>query len=59
MIVFMPLAKLIPMATLSAILIIVAYNMSEWRSFKALLRSTKSDTAVLLVTFGIELKKEQ
>lgn len=51
MIVFMPLAKLIPMATLSAILVIVAYNMSEWRSFKALLRSTKSDIAVLLVTF--------
>ncbi|WP_034549534.1 SulP family inorganic anion transporter [Carnobacterium funditum] len=51
MLVFMPLAKLIPMATLAAILIIVAYNMSEWRSFKALLRSTKSDTAVLLVTF--------
>lgn len=53
MIVFMPLAKLIPMSTLAAILIIVAYNMSEWRSFKALLRSTKSDTAVLLVTFGM------
>lgn len=55
MIVFMPLAKLIPMATLSAILIIVAYNMSEWRSFKALLKSTKSDTAVLLVTFGMTI----
>ncbi|QRN85747.1 STAS domain-containing protein [Clostridia bacterium] len=53
MIVFMPLANLIPMATLSAILIIVAYNMSEWRSFKALLKSTKSDTAVLLVTFSM------
>jgi len=53
MIVFMPLAKLIPMATLAAILVIVAYNMSEWRSFKALLKSTKSDAAVLLVTFGM------
>ena len=51
MIMFMSLAKLIPMATLSAILIVVAYNMSEWRSFKSLLKSTKSDTAVLLVTF--------
>lgn len=51
MIIFMPLAKLIPMSTLSAILIVVAYNMSEWRSFKSLLKSTKSDTAVLLVTF--------
>lgn len=55
MVVFMPLAKLIPMATLSAILIVVAYNMSEWRSFKALLKSTKSDTAVLLVTFGMTI----
>lgn len=53
MIVFMPLAKLIPMATLSAILIVVAYNMSEWRSFKSLLKSTKSDAVVLLVTFGM------
>lgn len=53
MILFMPLAKLIPMPTLSAILIMVAYNMSEWRSFKTLLRSTKSDTVVLLVTFGM------
>lgn len=53
--VFMPLAKLIPMATLSAILMVVAYNMSEWRSFKALLKSTKSDTAVLLVTFAMTI----
>jgi SulP family sulfate permease len=52
MIALMPLAKLIPMATLSAILIVVAYNMSEWRSFKSLLKSTKSDAVVLLVTFG-------
>lgn len=51
MLVFMPYAKLIPMTTLSAILIIVAYNMSEWRSFKALLKSTKGDIAVLLATF--------
>ncbi|SHH86267.1 SulP family inorganic anion transporter [Clostridium grantii] len=55
MILFMPLAKLIPMTTLSAILIIVAYNMSEWRSFKALLKSTKSDIAVLLVTFMLTI----
>lgn len=44
-------AKLIPMATLSAILIMVAYNMSEWHSFKSLLKSPKSDIAVLLTTF--------
>lgn len=44
-------AKLIPMATLAAILVIVSYNMSEWRAFKELLRSPKSDVAVLLTTF--------
>jgi SulP family sulfate permease len=44
-------AKLIPMATLAAILVIVAYNMSEWRAFKSLLKSPKSDIAVLLTTF--------
>lgn len=44
-------ATLIPMATLAAILIIVAYNMSEWRAFKSLLKSPKSDIAVLLTTF--------
>lgn len=44
-------AKLIPMATLAAILVIVSYNMSEWRSFKSLLKSPRSDVAVLLTTF--------
>ncbi len=48
---FMPLAKYIPMACLAGILAVVAYNMSEWRSFRALLRGQKSDVAVLLVTF--------
>lgn len=51
MLVAMPLAKLIPMTTLAAILVVVSYNMSEWRTFKALLKSPKSDIAVLLVTF--------
>lgn len=44
-------AKLIPMGTLAAILVIVAYNMSEWRSFKSLLKSPRSDVVVLLTTF--------
>ena len=51
MLVLMPYAKYIPMTTLAAILIIVAYNMSEWRSFKGLLKAPKSDIAILLVTF--------
>jgi len=44
-------AKLIPMGTLAAILVIVAYNMSEWRSFKSLLKSPRSDVIVLVTTF--------
>ena len=51
MLVFMPLAKFIPLTTLSAILIIVSYNMSEWRTFKAVLKAPKSDIAILLTTF--------
>lgn len=47
----MPLAQYIPMACLAGILVIVAYNMSEWRTFKALLKNQKSDVAVLLITF--------
>ncbi len=48
-------AKLIPMATLAAILVIVAYNMSEWRAFKSLLKSPKSDVVVLLTTFFLTI----
>lgn len=51
MLVFMPLAKLIPMTALAAILIIVSYNMSDIKEFKSLLRAPKSDVTVLLVTF--------
>ncbi|HTL96339.1 MAG TPA: SulP family inorganic anion transporter [Gemmatimonadaceae bacterium] len=46
-------AGLIPMAALAAILAIVAYHMSEWRTFMAELRAPKSDVAVLLTTFGL------
>ena len=49
--IFMPLAQMIPLASLAAILIIVAYNMSEWREFVGLLSAPKSDVIVLLVTF--------
>ena len=44
-------AKLIPMAALAGILIVVAYNMSEWRQFKAILRGSKFDITILLVVF--------
>jgi len=45
------LAALIPMATLAGVLIIVAYNMSEWRNFISILKLSKSDAAVMVVTF--------
>ncbi|PIR19947.1 MAG: sodium-independent anion transporter [Deltaproteobacteria bacterium CG11_big_fil_rev_8_21_14_0_20_47_16] len=44
-------ASLIPLCVLSAILMMVAYHMSEWRSFKSLLRAPRMDVAVLLTTF--------
>lgn len=47
----MPLVKFVPMACLAGILVVVSYNMSEWRSFKAILKNPKSDITVLLVTF--------
>jgi SulP family sulfate permease len=46
-----PLTKHIPMACLAGVLVIVAYNMSEWRTFRSLLKNPKSDVIVLLVTF--------
>ncbi|MDD2285475.1 MAG: sulfate permease [Paludibacter sp.] len=45
------LTKHIPMACLAGVLVIVAYNMSEWRTFKSLLKGQKSDVAVLIATF--------
>ena len=45
------LTKHIPMACLAGVLVIVAYNMSEWRTFKSLMKNTKSDVSVLLATF--------
>lgn len=45
------LTSLIPMACLAGVLVIVSYNMSEWRTFRALMKNPKSDIAVLLITF--------
>jgi SulP family sulfate permease len=44
-------AKLIPMSCLAGILIVVAYNMSEWRSFRSILKGSSFDIIVLLSTF--------
>ena len=48
-----PLASYIPMSALAGILMIVAYNMGEWREIPQLLRLTKTDISVWLVTFGL------
>ncbi len=47
----MPYAVYIPLSTLAAILIIVAYNMSEWRTFIYLAKGHRADVAVLFITF--------
>ena len=50
----MPYAKLIPMPCIAAILFQVAYNMSGWRRFVKLIKSSpKSDIVVLLITFAL------
>lgn len=51
----MPLAQYTPMACLAGVLVIVSYNMSEWRTFKALLKNPKSDVTVLLITFFLTI----
>ncbi|MBN1925455.1 MAG: SulP family inorganic anion transporter [Prolixibacteraceae bacterium] len=51
MIFFGKWAKLIPMPCLAGILIVVAYNMSEWRSFRSILKGSFFDIIILLSTF--------
>ena len=46
-------AKLIPMSTLAGILIVVSYNMSEWRSFVSILKGPYTEIIVLLTTFAL------
>ncbi|HEU0009016.1 MAG TPA: SulP family inorganic anion transporter [Verrucomicrobiae bacterium] len=48
-----PLAKFIPLATLSAVLVNVALHMGEWHNFGRLLKWPKSDAAVFLAAFGL------
>ncbi len=55
MLVFGKWATLIPLSCLAGILVIVAYNMSEWRSFISVFRTSKSDAAVLLSTFALTI----
>jgi SulP family sulfate permease len=46
-----PLTKHIPIACLAGVLMVVAYNMSEWRTFRSLMKNPKADVIILLVTF--------
>jgi SulP family sulfate permease len=46
-----PLARFVPLATLSAVLLVVAYNMSEWREVAVILRLSMADKAVWAATF--------
>ena len=48
-------AKLIPMSCLAGILIVVAYNMSEWRSFRSILKGSFFDIIILLTTFFLTI----
>ncbi len=50
-----PLAGYIPIAALAGVLAVVAYNMSEWHSFRALLKGPKSDVSVMLTTFALTI----
>ena len=48
-----PLAKMIPLCVLSAILFVVAYNMGEWREIPEILKLSKADVSVWLITFAL------
>ena len=48
-----PLVSYIPMAALAGILMVVAYNMGEWREIPQLLKLTKTDISIWLVTFAL------
>jgi sulfate permease, SulP family len=48
-----PLVSYVPMAVLAGILMVVSYNMGEWREIPSLLKLTKTDVSVWLVTFAL------
>jgi sulfate permease, SulP family len=48
-----PLVSYVPMAVLAGILMVVAYNMGEWREIPQLLKLTKTDISVWMVTLGL------
>lgn len=55
MVLFMPLAKTVPLSALSAILVVVAINMGEWRVLRRILSAPKSDAIILFTVFLITI----
>ncbi|MBP3929649.1 MAG: SulP family inorganic anion transporter [Peptostreptococcaceae bacterium] len=55
MVLLMPLAKMIPMTALAAILMVVSYNMGEWSHFIDMLKGNKGEVIVLVATFVITI----
>ena len=47
----MPLINYVPMACLAAVLVMVSYNMSGWRTIVGIMKNPKSDISVMIVTF--------
>lgn len=52
---FSTFLQAVPMATVAGILIVVAYNMSEWREFLSLLKSPRADVVIILITFFLTI----
>ena len=48
-----PLVRFVPMAVLAGVLMVVSYNMGEWREIPQLLKLTKTDISVWLLTFAL------
>jgi sulfate permease, SulP family len=48
-----PLARFVPLATLAAVLFVVAYNMGEWREIGTIVRLSKTDVSVWITTFAL------
>jgi SulP family sulfate permease len=48
-----PLARFVPLATLAAVLFVVAYNMGEWREIGTIVRLSKTDISVWITTFAL------
>ncbi len=53
-----PVASYVPLASLAAVLLVVAWNMVEWHAFRTLLRASRGDAAVLVATFLLTVLRD-